>query len=293
MIRDPDARGFAWGLLGVAVFGLTLPFTRLAVVDLDPLFVALGRALLAAIPAAAALAIMRVPFPPRALHGRLALAALGVVAGFPIAATYAMTTAPASHGAVVLGVLPLATALAGTLRGGERPSPVFWGWAAAGSAIVVAFALRAGGGGLSMADAWLALAIVFAAFGYAEGAVVARGIGGWQTISWILVLSAPALIPAVAWLAATTDLAQARAPAWIGFAYVGFGSMYLGFFAWYRGLALGGTARVGQIQLLQGFFTLAGGWAVAGERVDAETLIFLAAVVAVVALGRRAAVQRR
>jgi drug/metabolite transporter (DMT)-like permease len=293
VIADAETRGFAWGLLGVAVFGLTLPFTRLAVVDLDPVFVALGRALLAAIPAAAALAIARSPFPPRAVHGRLALAALGVVVGFPISATIAMTTAPASHGAVVLGVLPLATALAGTLRGGERPSSAFWGWAAAGSALVVVFALRAGGGALSAADGWLALAVVFAAFGYAEGAVVSRAIGGWQTISWILVLSTPILLPVVAWLAATTGIADARGPAWMGFAYVSFGSMFLGFLAWYRGLALGGTARVGQTQLLQGFFTLAGGWAIAGERFEPDALLFLAAVVAVVALGRRAAVQRR
>jgi drug/metabolite transporter (DMT)-like permease len=291
--RDTEARGFAWGLLGVAVFGLTLPFTRLAVAGLDPLFVALGRAVLAALPAGLALAAMRTPFPPAGLRSRLVLAAVGVVVGFPVAATFAMTTAPASHGAVVLGLLPLATALAGTLRGGERPSPAFWAWAAAGSAVVVAFALRAGGGGLSQADAWLALAVVFAAFGYAEGAVVARSIGGWQTISWILVLSAPALLPVVVWLAATTGIARADASAWIGFVYVGLGSMFLGFLAWYRGLALGGTARVGQTQLLQGFFTLAGGWAVAGEGVEPESLLFLAAVVAIVALGRRAAVQRR
>lgn len=293
MTPRAEARGFAWGLLGVAVFGMTLPFTRLAVAELDPLFVALGRALLAALPAAIVLAAMRVPVPPVPLRGRLALAALCVVAGFPVTATLAMTTAPASHGAVVLGLLPLATALAGTLRGGERPSPAFWGWAAAGSAIVVAFALRAGGGMPSAADAWLALAVVFAAIGYAEGAVVSRAIGGWQTISWILVLSAPVLMPVVAWLAATTGVEHAGITAWASFAYLGLGSMFLGFFAWYRGLALGGTARVGQTQLLQGFFTLAGGWALAGEAFEPASLLFLAAVIVVVALGRRAGIQRR
>jgi drug/metabolite transporter (DMT)-like permease len=292
-LGDAEARGFAWGLLGVAIFGLTLPFTRLALVDLDPVFVALGRAVLAAIPAAAILAATRTRLPPPELRPRLALAALGVVVGFPVAATIAMTTVPSSHGAVVLGLLPLATALAGTLRGGEHPSPTFWLWAAAGSAVVVVFALRAGGDGISGADAWLVLAIACAAFGYAEGAVVSRSIGGWQTISWILVLSAPVIVLPVAYLAATSGIAQARPSAWVGFAYVGFGSMFLGFFAWYRGLALGGTARVGQVQLLQGFFTLAGGWAIAGEAFDPEALLFLVAVIAIVALGRRASVQRR
>lgn len=293
LTRDDEARGLAWGLLGVAIFGLTLPFTRLAVVDLDPVFVALGRAVLAAVPAGALLWWIGAPLPPRALRGRMAIAALGVVVGFPVAATIAMTSVPASHGAVVLGLLPLGTALAGTLRGGERPSPAFWACAVAGSAIVVWFALREGGGGFSMADGWLALAVLSASIGYAEGAVVARELGGWQTICWILAGSAPVLALPVLAIALHADLASARLPAWTGFLYVSFGSMFLGFFAWYRGLALGGTARVGQAQLLQGFFTLAGAWAIAGEAPGVDAFLFCLAVVAVVAIGRRTAVQRR
>lgn len=292
MSRDAETRGMAWGLLGVAIFGLTLPFTRLAVVDLHPVFVALGRAVVAAVPAGLLLLWTRSPAPPRALWLRLVIAASGVVVGFPIAATVAMTTAPASHGAVVLGLLPLGTALAGTIRGGERPSLAFWLCALAGSAVVVWFALREGGGGFVAADAWLALAVVCASIGYAEGAVAARVLGGWQTISWILVIAAPVLLLPVLWLIATTDPLAARASAWIGFAYVSVFSMFLGFFAWYRGLALGGTARVGQTQLLQAFFTLAGAAVVAGETLTLESFIACAVVAAIVAIGRRTAVQR-
>ena len=217
MSRDPETRGMAWGLLGVAIFGLTLPFTRLAIVDLHPLFVALGRAIVAAIPAALVLAWSRAPVPPRALWIRLAIASLGVVIGFPIAATIAMTSVPASHGAVVLGLLPLGTALAGTLRGGERPSAAFWICAVAGSALVVWFALRESGGGFVAADGWLAFAVVSASIGYAEGAVVSRVLGGWQTISWILVLTAPVIAIPVLLTGIGGDLRAVGQSAWLGF----------------------------------------------------------------------------
>lgn len=286
-LQTVETRGMLWGLVGVALFGFTLPFTRLAVADLDPIFVALGRAIVAAILAAAVIAWTRTPFPDRRHWSRLTIAALGVVVGFPIAATTAMTTVPASHGAVVLGLLPIGTALAGTLRGGERPSPAFWICALLGSAVVIWFALREGGGSFVPADAWLALAVVCASIGYAEGAVVSRALGGWQTISWILVLSAPILVLPVLVVAWRSNVAAAGASAWIGFAYVSVVSMYLGFFAWYRGLALGGTARVGQIQLFQGFFTLAGAAAFAGEAIGLDVILFCLAVVAIVTIGRR------
>ena len=292
MSRDLETRGLAWGLLGVAIFGLTLPFTRLAIVDLHPLFVALGRAVVAAIPAAIVLAWSRAPAPPRELWVRIAIASLGVVIGFPIAATVAMTSVPASHGAVVLGLLPLGTALAGTLRGGETPSPSFWICALIGSALVVWFALRESGGGFVPADGWLALAVVAASIGYAEGAVVSRVLGGWQTISWILVLTAPTIAIPMLFIGISDDVLAARPSAWLGFFYVSLFSMFLGFFAWYRGLALGGTARVGQVQLLQGFFTLVGAWAIGGEKLELDTFLFCTAVAVIVALGRRTAVQR-
>jgi drug/metabolite transporter (DMT)-like permease len=280
-----DARGLALGLLGVATFALTLPMTRLAVVDLDPIWIGLARALCAAVPAAAWLAWTRAPRPPRELLPSLALVAAGVIVGFPTASSLAMRYVDASHGAVVLGVLPLATALAGAWRAGERPSRAYWAWAAVGAAIVCTFALRAGGGRPQPADALLVVAVAAAAVGYAEGARVARRIGGPATICWALVLSAPFLAPIVAALTWIHGI-EARPSAWLGFAYVTLFSQFLGFFAWYKGLALGGIARVSQVQLLQTFMTLGFAALVAGESPGASTWAFAAAVVAVVAAQR-------
>jgi drug/metabolite transporter (DMT)-like permease len=274
------------GLLGVATFSLTLPMTRLAVVDLDPVWIGLARALAAAVPAAAWLAWTRAARPPRDLLPKLALVAGGVIVGFPVFSSVAMRHVDAAHGAVVLGVLPLATALAGAALAGERPSRAYWLCAIAGAALVCTFALREGGGRLQAADALLAVAIAAAAIGYAAGAQVARRLGGPQTICWALVLAAPFLVPVVAWLSGSHGV-QARPSAWLGFAYVSLFSQLLGFFAWYKGLALGGIARVSQVQLLQSFMTLGFAALVVGERPDAATWAFAAAVVAVVAAQRR------
>jgi drug/metabolite transporter (DMT)-like permease len=281
-------RGLILGLVGVAIFSLTLPMTRLAVVDLDPVWVGLTRALLATLPAAAWLAVIGAPRPPRELLPRLAVVAGGVIVGFPTLTSIAMRQVDASHGAVLLGVLPLATALAGAWLAGERPSRRYWILAVLGAALVVAFALRAGGGRLQPADGLLALAVAAAAIGYAEGARVARRLGGPQTICWTLVLAAPVLAPVVAWLSWRHGV-QARPSAWLGFAYVTLFSQFLGFFAWYRALAIGGIARVSQVQLLQTFMTLGFAWVIGGERPDAATWLFALAVVGVIALQRRGA----
>jgi drug/metabolite transporter (DMT)-like permease len=285
------SRGMLLGLVGVAIFSLTLPMTRLAVTDLDPVWVGLTRALLAALPAAAWLAWQRAPWPPRALQVRLLVVAAGVVVGFPTLTSMAMREVDASHGAVMLGVLPLATALAGAWLAGERPSRAYWAWAAVGALLVCGFALRAGGGSLRPADGLLVLAVAAAGVGYAEGARVTRLIGGPQTICWALVVSAPLLAGPVAWLTWRHGV-DAGPAAWIGFAYVTLFSQLLGFFAWYRALALGGIARVSQVQLLQLFMTL--GFAAALDRVlpGADTWLFGLAVVAVVAAGRAAPISR-
>jgi drug/metabolite transporter (DMT)-like permease len=285
---DPSHRtqGYVLGMIGVLAFSGTLPATRLAVAHLDPVFVGLGRALVAAVMAAAVLAATRTPWPARHLWPRLALVAAGVVVGWPVLSALAMRQVPAAHGAVVAGLLPLATALAGALIAHERPSRRFWLCAVAGSAVVVGFALWEGGGAPQAADLLLVAAVVAAAIGYAEGARLARILGGWQVISWVLVLSAPLLVVPT-WLAADVRLASAPLSAWAGFAYVAAISMFLGFFAWYRGLALGGIAAVGQLQLLQPFLTiLASAWLL-GEHVDGATYIAAALVVAAIAAGRR------
>ena len=281
----PEMRGLLLGLLGVAVFSLTLPMTRLAVVDLDPVWIGLARALLAALPAAAWLAWVGAPRPPRELLPRLAIVAGGVILGFPTLTSVAMRHVDASHGAVVLGVLPLATALAGAWLAGERPSRSYWAFAVVGAGLVCAFALRAGGGRPQPADGLLVLAVIAAAIGYAEGARVAQRLGGPQTICWTLVYAAPLLAPVVAWLSWRHGV-QARPSAWLGFAYVTLFSQLLGFFAWYKALAIGGIARVSQVQLLQTFMTLAFAAALVGERPDMTTWAFAAAVVAVVAAQR-------
>ena len=276
-----------YGLVGVAAFSLTLPATRAAVAGLDPVFVGLGRALVAAVLAIIVLVVARAPFPKRNQLPTLALVAAGVVVGFPLFSAWAMRYVPAAHGAVVIGLLPLATAMAGAWLAHERPPKLFWASAIFGAAVVVGFALYQGGGAPHPADALLFLAVAAAAIGYAEGGRLARAIGGWQVICWALVLSAPVLALPTLW-SADERLLTAPGSSWVGFAYVSVVSMFLGFFAWYRGLALGGIAVVGQVQLLQPFLTIfASAWLL-DERIDAATLIAAALVIASIAIGRTA-----
>ncbi len=291
MSSAAETRGLAWGFVGVVAFSLTLPATRAAVLALDPWFVALGRACVAGLIAAPVLALTRSRRPTAAEWRFLALSALGVVFGFPILMTWALTRVPAAHGAVVLAILPLATAAAAAWVAHERPSAGFWIAAAAGSLAVVAFVLRAGGGALEAADGALLGAVACAALGYALGARAARTLGGWPAISWTLVLCLPALLP-VAALTAPRELAAIPAQAWIGFLYVAVVSQYVGFFAWYHGLARGGIARVGQLQLLQPFLTIAASALWLHERIEPSLVAFAAVVVAIVAVGRRMPVAR-
>lgn len=294
-----ETRGMLLGLAGVAIFSLTLPCTRMAVAGFDPLFVTLARALGAAVLAGAWLGWRRAPLPGRAALPALAIVALGCVLGFPLLSSVAMRTLPAAHGAVLGGVLPLATALYATLRGFERPSAGFWLLALLGSALVLAFALLQGGGSVQRAD-WIMLAAVgVAAAGYAEGGRLARTLGGMEVIGWALVLAAPA---AAAWLlvadadalaALLAHPGAAGARAWLGLGYVTVFSMVVGFYFWYRGLALGGVARVGQVQLLQPFLSLAGAAVLLGEALTPAHCGFAGAVIAVVALGRRAGPRRK
>ncbi|QJE01432.1 DMT family transporter [Massilia forsythiae] len=291
--RD-ETRGMLLGLAGVAVFSLTLPFTRMALAGLDPLFVTLGRALGAALLAACWLRIQRAPRPARADLPALAIVAGGCVIGFPLLTSLALRTLPAAHGAVLCGVLPLATALYAALRGFERPSAGFWLAALLGAGLVAGFALFQGGGGLQRADLLMFGAVAVAAAGYAEGGRLARSLGGPQVICWALVLAAMPAAAALLLLGGVqpAQLARAGLRAWLGFGYVTVFSMFVGFFFWYRGLALGGVARVGQVQLLQPFLSMAGAALLLGEPLTLLNCGFALAVVATVALGRRARVER-
>ncbi len=286
-----EVAGFWYGLLGVLGFSLTLPATRLAVVELDPTFVGLGRAIVAALLAAMVLRATRQKLPGREHVRPLITVACGVVVGFPLLSAWALRQVPASHGAVMLGLLPLATAIAGVFRAGERPSRSFWLASVAGSALVVGFALVSGDGSLHSADLALLGAIVAAALGYAEGGRLARVLGSWQVICWALLIAAPVLLLPVVWSAAAHGL-RASWTAWACFGYVSVVSMLLGFFAWYRGLALGGIARVGQVQLLQPFCTLAASALFLGERITPTMIVVALLVALIVAVGRKATIQR-
>jgi drug/metabolite transporter (DMT)-like permease len=282
-----------FGVLGVVIFGLTLPATRLAVADFDPLFVTLGRSLAAAALACLTLLWTRPPPPSRRDWPRLAAFSLFSIIGFPLLMAIAMQHAPASHGAVVLAVLPLLTAMAGALVAGERPSLGFWACGLAGTGSVLCYALltAAASDALKSADLLLAASAISAALAYALGGEMARRIGGWEVVCWSLVASAPALALALMLFAWPSNW-TARPSAWAGFIYVSVFSMFLGFFAWNKGLAMGGIAKVGQVQLLQPFVALAACALLLGEAVGWLELAFAALVVAIVALGWRVRVLR-
>lgn len=287
--RRRERRGFALGALGVLIFALTLPMTRLAVGDagapqLPPAFVTAGRAAGAGLLSIGWLLWVRAPWPARRLWAALALCAAGTVVGFPLCLALALREVPSMHAAVVTGVLPLGTAMAAALYLRQRASAGFWFFAGLGCALVIAFAVLEGGGALTMADALLLGAVASASIGYVAGARVSAEIPAEQTICWVLVLSLPLTLPATA---AVWPVAPARAAAWGGFAYVTLFSMWLGFFAWYRGLAWGGVMRVSQVQLLQPFLALLLAVPVLGEQLEGTTVAFALAVVAVVFAGKR------
>lgn len=285
------ASGALWGIIGVIGFSFTLPATRLAVMELDSTLVGLGRAVIAAAAAAILLAATREPIPPRPLWGRLAVVAAGVVVGFPLFSAWALKYVPAAHGAVIVGLTPAATAVMAVIRAGERPSAGFWLASLLGLVAVLIFAAVQGAGAPVPADGLILIAVALGALGYAEGGQLARTLGGWQVISWALVLSAPVLLPIVAWSAVRHGLA-ASPLAWGCVGYVSLVSMYLAFFAWYRGLAQGGVARVGQVQLLQPVLTLLWSALLLGEHINGAMIAAAAAVLGCVALTQRARVVR-
>lgn len=290
-------RGLWLGALGVVIFALTLPMTRLAVgtpdaPQLSGVFLATGRAVVAAALSALYLLAVRAPWPKREHWLPLGVVALGVVLGFPLCTSIAMRHVEAVHASVILGILPLATAVVGAWLHRQRPSRGFWACAALGSALVVAFAvLRSGHAGLrvSAADALLLLAMACAAVGYGFGAKLSQRMPPAQVICWALLIALPFNLP-LAFL--SRPLVAINAISWSAFVYLGVFSMWLGVFAWYRGLALGGTVRISQVQLLQPFLSMLFAVPLLGEHLDALTLGFGLAVIAVVFLGRRQAVHR-
>jgi drug/metabolite transporter (DMT)-like permease len=286
-----ELEGLVYGSIGIVVFSLTLPATRIAVADLDPIFVGLGRAIVAAVLALILLIITRQKLPPRRDFPRYCIVVAGVIVGFPLLSAVAMHDAPASHGAVITGLLPLSTALFGVWRAGERPSRQFWIFAIAGSILVLLFAFISGAGSIRATDWALLGAVIAASLGYVEGAILSRTSGTWQIICWSLILSVPVLLPIVLQhLPRSIDSVSSHA--WWAFGYVSVFSMFLGFFAWYRGLALGGIARIGQMQLLQPFLTISASAILLHEPLTVTTIGFAMATIVCVGFGRRAAISK-
>lgn len=283
-----DRTTMAWinGLIGVVIFSASLPATRVAVMQFDPIFLTVARAAIAGVLALALLVAFRESRPARRDLASLAIVAFGVVVGFPLLTALALQHITSARSIVFIGLLPLATALFGVLRGGERPKPAFWAFSLAGSALVAGFALTQGAEASLAGDGLMLAAITVCGLGYAEGARLSRRLGGWQVISWALVLSLPVMAVLMA-LTLPESFAGIGAPAWLGLAYVSLFSMLIGFVFWYRGLAQGGIAAVGQLQLLQPFFGLALAATLLGEAVSPAMLIVTVAVIACVAGARR------
>ena len=282
------ALGYGLGFIGVAIFSASLPVTAFAIRELDPYFVTFARASIAAALAAIVLVALRRPFPRRHFW-KLLIAGLTTVFGFPLLSAFAMQTVPANHGGVVLGILPLLTAVFASIIAGERQTWLFWGSAVAGAVLVVTFALsdqptfR-----LSIGDAYLFLACLIVTVGYVLFGQVSRDMPGWESTSWAMVLVSPASFALLWWSYDGVQIATASWNAWTAVFWLGAMSQYVGFFAWNAGLAIGGIGRVGQLQLLQSFMTIGVSAMLLNEAISTKTLAFAIAVGFVVWLGRNA-----
>lgn len=283
---DTASRAWLNGFIGVLIFSGSLPATRVAVADFDPVFLTAARAAIAGLIALAALTLLRAPRPTREQARRLLIVAAGVVVGFPLLTAMALRHVTSAHSTVFIALLPLSTAAFGVLRGGEHPRPAFWLFSVLGSLFVIGFAAAQGLRASPVGDLLMLAAIVVCGLGYAEGARLSRALGGWQVICWALVVSLPVMLALTAarWPAGFDGIGL---PAWLGLAYVSLFSMLIGFVFWYRGLAQGGIAAVGQLQLLQPLFGLALAAGLLRESVSPAMLAVTVAVIGCVAGARR------
>ncbi|MDE1166959.1 MAG: DMT family transporter [Pseudomonas sp.] len=278
--------GWLNGFIGVFIFSGSLPATRLAVLDFDPVFLTVARATIAGLLALCVLLMFQEKRPARAQVFPLMIVALGVVVGFPLLTALALQHVTSAHSIVFVGLLPLATTVFAVIRAGERPRLAFWLFSIMGSAMVVGFAVAQGLSAAPLGDVLMLLAIVVCGLGYAEGAKLSKTLGGWQVISWALVLALPFMALA-SWVYQPDSVAGVRTAAWLSLGYVSVFSMFVGFVFWYRGLAQGGIAAVGQLQLLQPFFGLALAGTLLGERVSVGMVGVTFAVIGCVAGARR------
>lgn len=280
--------GWLNGLLGVVIFSGSLPATRIAVLEMSPFFLTFLRASLAGLLAIILVCVLREPRPQRAQLFPLLIVSGGVVIGFPLLTALALQHVTSAHSIVFLGLLPLCTAIFAVLRGGERPKRAFWLFSLLGSLLVVAFALAQSHAVSLTGDLLMLAAVIVCGLGYAEGAALTRTLGGWQVICWALILSLPVMLPA-AWLTQPATLVDISAQAWGALSYVSLFSMLIGFIFWYNGLARGGIAAVGQLQLLQPFFGLALSALLLNERVSPLMLLVTLGVILCVIGSRKCA----
>ncbi|TGQ69371.1 DMT family transporter [Mesorhizobium sp. M00.F.Ca.ET.186.01.1.1] len=278
---DKTASGWMSGFIGVLIFSGSLPATRVAVADFAPIFLTSARAAIAGLLGLALLLVFREKRPGRGDLVSLVVVALGVVVGFPLLTALALKHVTTAHSIIFVGLLPLATAVFGVLRGGDRPRPAFWLFSCVGSALVAGFALSQGVTASPLGDGLMLGAIIACGLGYAEGAALSRRLGGWQVICWALVLSLPIML-VLSFATLPPSFAGVGSGAWIGLAYVSLFSMLIGFIFWYRGLAQGGIAAVGQLQLLQPFFGLALAATLLHEQVSPMMVVVTLGVVACV-----------
>ena len=279
---DVSTQGWINGFIGVVIFSGSLPATRLAVMEFDPVFLTMIRATLAALLGVCLLWLFKQKRPIRQQWVPLVIVALGVVIGFPLLTALALQYVTSAHSIVFIGLLPLATAVFGVLRGGERPRPVFWLFSILGSLLVMGYAFAQGLSAAPAGDVLMLLAVLVCGLGYAEGAKLSRSLGGWQVICWALVVSLPLVAP-LSLLLAPAALSGISLPAWQSLGYVALFSMLIGSVFWYRGLAQGGIAAVGQLQLLQPFFGLALAAGLLHEQVSLGMVLVTVAVIACVA----------
>ncbi|MCF0050600.1 DMT family transporter [Dyadobacter sp. LJ53] len=284
--KESISSGWINGFLGVLIFSGSLPATKVAILDFDPVFLTVARAMIAGLLGLSMLLVFREKRPSKSQIIPLAIVSLGVVVGYPLLSALALQYVSSAHSIVFVGMLPLATAIFGVIRGSERPRPAFWLFSVLGSLLVTGYAFAQGISAAPVGDLLMLLAIILCGLGYAEGAKLSKTLGGWQVICWALVISLPFMTPALIFLM-PASLSTIGTPAWIGLAYVSLFSMLIGFVFWYRGLAQGGIAAVGQLQLLQPFFGLALAATLLHESVNAGMLAITAGVILCVAGSRK------
>ncbi len=289
---NKETKGMLIGFIGILIFSLTLPVSKIAILSFDPYFIAFGRACLAGLAALIYLIYKKAPFPSKTELIKFVVIALGVVFGFPIFTTVAMKEGSSSHGAVILGMMPLATTVIGVIRFKERPSLGFWIVSLLGAALVVIYALLKSSGSFTYIDVLLVLGGICACVGYVEGGALSRKMDPRAVISWALVISLPINVM-MALVSVKSDYWSADILAWTSFLYLGLFSMFLGFFFWYEGLAVGGIARVSQVQLIQPFCTLVAASILLGDHITFMNMVFACLVVSTVILSKKMLIKRR